>query len=213
MDLISQKINDYAEEHSSPIDDVLYQLHRETHLKVMNPIMLTGFQQGKLLQFVSDMIKPKLMLEIGTFTGYSAICFARGLQLGAKLHTIEKDPELEDICRKYFVKAGLQDKIELHIGNALDMIPNMNLTFDLVYIDCDKEIYPEIYQIVFDKVAKGGYILADNVLWHGKVIEDSSHADRETLGIMNFNDLVKNDERVDNFMLPFRDGLMLCKKL
>jgi len=166
MDLISQKINDYAKEHSSPIDEVLYQLHRETNLKVMNPIMLTGFLQGKLLQFISDMLKPKLILEIGTFTGYSAICFARGLKMGAKLHTIEKDPELEDICRKYFVKAGLQNTIELHIGNALDLIPNMNMIFDLVYIDCDKEIYPDIYQNVFNKVAKGGYIMADNVLWH-----------------------------------------------
>jgi caffeoyl-CoA O-methyltransferase len=212
MDLINLKIHDYAEEHSKPIDDVLYQLQRETHLKVMNPIMLTGFLQGKLLQFLCDMIKPKLMLEIGTFTGYSAICFARGLQEGALLHTIEKDPELESICRKYFIKAGLQDKIELHIGDAVELIPSMDITFDLVYIDCDKEIYPDIYQIVFDKVAKGGYIVADNVLWHGKVIENGP-ADKETKGISDFNEMVKNDERADNFMLPFRDGLMIIKKL
>ena len=213
MDLINQKIFDYAEEHSKPIDDVLLQLYRETHLKVMNPIMLTGFLQGKLLQSFSEMLKPKMVLEIGTFTGYSAICFARGLSRGATLHTIEKDPELESICRKYFNLSGTADKIELHIGDALELIPRMEHTFDLVFIDCDKEIYSEVYELVIDKVVKGGYIIADNVLWHGKVFEEQKLSDRETKAIMQFNEKVKNDKRVDNFLLPFRDGLMIIKKL
>ncbi|MEI6851821.1 MAG: O-methyltransferase [Bacteroidota bacterium] len=213
MDLINQKIFDYAEEHSKPIDDVLLQLYRETHLKVMNSIMLTGFLQGKLLQSFSEMLKPKMVLEIGTFTGYSAICFARGLSRGATLHTIEKDPELESICRKYFNLSGTADKIELHIGDALELIPRMEHTFDLVFIDCDKEIYSEVYELVIDKVVKGGYIIADNVLWHGKVFEEQKLSDRETKAIMQFNEKVKNDKRVDNFLLPFRDGLMIIKKL
>ena len=213
MDLINQKIFDYAEEHSKPIDDVLLQLYRETHLKVMNPIMLTGFLQGKLLQSFSEMLKPKMVLEIGTFTGYSAICFARGLSRGATLHTIEKDPELESICRKYFNLSGTADKIELHIGDALELIPRMEHTFDLVFIDCDKEIYSEVYELVIDKVVKGGYIIADNVLWHGKIFEEQKLSDRETKAIMQFNEKVKKDKRVDNFLLPFRDGLMIIKKL
>jgi caffeoyl-CoA O-methyltransferase len=213
MDLINQRIYEYAEEFSKPIDKILHQLHRETHLKVMNPIMLTGFLQGKLLQFLCEMIKPANVLEIGTFTGYSAICFARGLQAGGRLHTIEKDPELEAVCRKYFKLSGMADKIELHIGDALDLIPKMDKTFEMVYLDCDKEIYLDIYRLVFDKVAKGGYIIADNVLWHGKVIHETVLRDRETKGVVEFNAFVKNDKRVDNFMLPFRDGLMLIKKL
>jgi len=213
MDLINNKIYDYAEAFSTPVDDVLYQLHRETHLKVMNPIMLTGALQGKLLQFFSDMMKPRLILEIGTFTGYSAICLALGLQKGGMLHTIEIDPELESICKKYFEKARLQDRITMHIGDAREVIPTFKQSFDLVYLDCDKEIYPEVYYKVFDKVAKGGYIIADNVLWHGKVFEHDAHPDRETAAIKEFNELVKNDERADNFMLPFRDGLMIIKKL
>ena len=213
MDLINQKIYDYAEEFSKPIDEILLKLHRETHLKVMNPIMLTGFLQGKLLQYFSEMLKPKLVLEIGTFTGYSAICLARGLQKGAKLHTIEKDPELETICRKYFKLSGVEDKIELHIGDALELIPKLDQTFDLVFIDCDKEIYSEIYELVFDKVTKGGFIIADNVLWHGKVIEEKEISDRETKAIRRFNEIVTKDKRADNFLLPLRDGLMLMKKL
>lgn len=213
MDLINQKIYEYAEEFSKPVAEILHQLHRETHLKVMNPIMLTGFLQGKLLQFLCEMIQPKNTLEIGTFTGYSAICFASGLQAGSKLLTIEKDPELEAICRKYFALAGLEEKIDLHIGNALDLIPEIDKTFEMVYLDCDKEIYLDIYKLVFDKVAKGGYIIADNVLWHGKVINEKDLTDKETKGIIDFNTFVKNDKRVDNFILPFRDGLMIIKKL
>jgi caffeoyl-CoA O-methyltransferase len=213
MDLISQKIYEYAEEFSKPVDEILHQLHRETHLKVMNPIMLTGFLQGKFLQFLCEMIKPVNVLEIGTYTGYSAICFAGGLQVGGMLHTIEKDPELEAICRKYFALAGLDKKIDLHIGDALDLILEIDKTFEMVYLDCDKEIYLDIYKLVFDKVVSGGYIIADNVLWHGKVINEPDISDRETKGIVEFNKFVKNDKRVDNFMLPFRDGLMLIKKL
>jgi caffeoyl-CoA O-methyltransferase len=213
MDLINPEIYEFAEKFSKPVDEVLYQLYRETHLNVMNPIMLTGALQGQLLQCFSEMLKPGLVLEIGTYTGYSAICLARGLRAGGKLHTIEKDPELENICRKYFAKAALQEKIILHIGDALNLIPEFQEPFDLVYLDCDKEIYPAIYSKVFDKVNRGGYIIADNVMWHGKVFDEKNLSDKETKGIMLFNDMVRNDERVNNFMLPFRDGLMMIKKL
>ncbi|MEI6124029.1 MAG: O-methyltransferase [Bacteroidota bacterium] len=213
MNLTEQKIFDYAEEISSPENEILKQLSRETHLKVMNPIMLTGSIQGKLLQFLSNMIQPQAILEIGTFTGYSAICLAQGLKSEGKLHTIERDPELEEICRKYIALAGFEEKIHLHIGDALQIVPQLNIKFDLIFIDCDKEIYCEVYNLVFDKLKPGGYILADNVLWHGKIFDEHEQNDKETKGIIKFNTHVRNDKRAENFLLPFRDGLMIIKKL
>ncbi len=212
MDLTEQTIFEYAEAISAPESEILKQLTRETNLKVMNPIMLTGKIQGKILQFMSMMIQPETILEIGTYTGYSAICLAQGLKPAGKLHTIEKDPELEDICRKYIGLSGQENKIELHIGDALQIIPTLDMQFDLIFIDCDKEIYTAVYQMVFDKLKPGGYIFADNVLWHGKIFDEKQQNDKETKGIIDFNTFVKNDKRAEIFLLPFRDGLMIIKK-
>lgn len=213
MSHTEQKIIDYAEKISKPESEFLKQIFRETHLKVMNPIMLSGHLQGKLLQMLSSMIKPYFALEIGTFTAYSAICIAQGLQKGGKLITLELNPELESICRKNITESGIEEKIELHIGDARDLIPNIDKPLDMVYIDCDKEIYLEVYNLVIDKVVSGGFIIADNVLWHGKVIDKNAHKDRETKAIVDFNTFVCNDKRVDNLLLPFRDGLMIIQKL
>lgn len=212
MEATINSMEDYALQYSKQTDEVLYRLYRETHLKVMNPIMLTGFLQGKLLEHISLMLKPERILEIGTYTGFASICLAKGLKSGGKLITIEKNPELEEICRKYFVLSGFENYIDLKIGNALDVIPNLDFNFDLVYIDCDKELYPSIYDKVFKKVNSGGYILADNVLWHGKINDKKFEADKDTSAIRQFNELVLNDNRVDNFILPLRDGLMIIRK-
>jgi len=212
MSPTEQKIIDYAETITKPESDILKRVFRETNLKVMNPIMLSGHLQGKLLQFLSTMIKPRYVLEIGTYTGYSAICLAQGLQKNGKLISIESNPELEDICRKNIADAKLGKSVELIIGDAKEIIPGLEKMFDLVYIDCDKEIYLDIYEMVFDKVAPGGFIIADNVLWHGKILDENEQTYKGTKEIAAFNEFVKNDERADNMLLPFRDGLMLIRK-
>ncbi len=212
MNLIEQKIHDYAEEISSTENEILKQLTRETHLKVMNPIMLCGFLQGRFLEMICSMMRAENILEIGTYTGYSAICLAQGLQEHGTLHTIEKDPELEEICRKYFKHSGLENKIQLHIGDAMEVIPNLDMLFDLVYIDCDKELYSDVYKLVFEKVKPRGYIIADNVLWHGKIFDEHQQNDKETKAIVEFNRYVKNDKRAENYLLPFRDGMMIIQK-
>jgi len=210
--MISPDIESYAEQHSKPATTVLQKLYRETNLKVLHPRMLSGQLQGKLLQFISQMIKPKSILEIGTFTGYSAICLSEGLIENGIIHTIDINYELEDIAKKYFEEASTTNKTKLYMGNALDIIPTIEETFDLVFIDADKENYCNYYNLIFDKVRKGGFILADNVLWSGKVLEVPHHNDKDTLGIIAFNNMVMQDERVDNLLLPFRDGLMLIRK-
>lgn len=212
MDLIGQKIIDYAESVSEIPDKILYDLYRETHLNVMNPIMLTGFIQGKLLEMISHMIQAERILEIGTFTGFSAICLARGMKENGVLHTIEKNDELEEICRKYFALAKVEHLIDLHIGDASVVIHDLVDSFDLVYIDGDKSDYLSWYEMVLPKVRKGGVILADNVLWHGKIIDDDQIPDSETRIIQQFNEYIKNDKRVTNLLLPFRDGLMIIIK-
>ncbi|OIP02380.1 MAG: methyltransferase [Bacteroidetes bacterium CG2_30_32_10] len=210
--MISPDIESYAEQHSKPESIVLQKLYRETHLKVIHPRMLSGQLQGKLLQFMSQMIKPKNILEIGTFTGYSAICLSEGLIENGIIHTIEINYELEDIARKYFEEASTTNKTKLYIGNAIDIIPTLEETFDLVFIDADKENYRKYYDLVFNKVRKGGFIIADNVLWSGKVLEEPHHNDKDTIEIIAFNKMVLQDERVDNLLLPFRDGLMIIRK-
>ena len=207
-----RSIIEYAEKITKPESEILRQINRETHLKVMNPIMLSGHLQGKFLSLLSSMIKPHVALEVGTYTAYSAICLAQGLQDGGTLFTIESDPELEDICRKNIAESGFQEKIQLLIGDARDVIKNINDPLDLVYIDCDKELYLEIYKLVFDKVVHGGFIIADNVLWHGKILDEDEQNYRGTKSITEFNDYVRNDERADNLLLPFRDGLMIIQK-
>ncbi len=202
----------YSEKYSSPENDILKQLNRETNLKVMQARMLSGHLQGKLLEMLSCMIQPMQILEIGTYTGYSAIALCQGLQENGMLHTIDINAELEAISHKYFEKADLTNKIRHYIGDALDIIPTINQTFDLVFIDADKENYIAYFELVINKVRKGGILIADNALWSGKVLTEPHPKDKETQGIMEFNRFINNDIRVENLLLPFRDGLMIMRK-
>jgi predicted O-methyltransferase YrrM len=205
-------IESYILGHIDPDDPVLRELDRETHLKVTGARMLSGHLQGQVLTMISKMIQPERILEIGTFTGYSAICLAKGLAEEGKLITIELDDELESLAQKYIKKAGLQKNIIQLIGPALEIIPALNETFDLVFIDADKREYVDYYNLVFDKVKKGGYIIADNTLWGGKVLHPSVPGDKQTAGIVAFNELIKNDTRVEKVILPLRDGMTIIRK-
>jgi predicted O-methyltransferase YrrM len=210
---LNPEIIKYIEEHSSGEDEVLAELRRYTFLKVVHPRMISGPVQGRFLEIFSKVVCPRRILEIGTFTGYSAICLARGLNQQGKLFTIELNDELEEIQEKFFTKAGLKDKIVNITGDALKEIPQLDEDFDLVFIDGEKEQYPDYYKMVVPKTKKGGIIIADNVLWDGKVIDYQFRNDSATLSIKNFNSLVNNDIRTENVLLPLRDGLMLIRKL
>lgn len=205
-------IEEYILKHSDQEDPILAELNRETNLKILRPRMLSGHLQGKILEMLSKMIRPEKILELGTYTGYSAICLAKGLQEKGELHTIEINDELEDIITKYIEKADLTNKIKLHFGDAREIIPEINEQFDLVFIDADKREYLEYYNLVFDFVKPGGFILADNVLWNGKVIELDEPDDEYTKGIFDFNEFLKSDDRVEKVILPLRDGLTLIRK-
>ena len=207
-----KEIDKYILNHIEPEDEVLKELNRETHLKVLGARMISGHLQGQVLSMLSKMIRPKTILELGTFTGYSAICLAKGLQKGGKLITIEIDDELEGFAKKYFGKAGIQHKIEQRIGPALEIIPILTETFDLVFIDAHKPEYPAYYNAVFEKVNSGGYIIADNTLWSGKVLENPAEDDFQSQGIICFNDMVRNDGRVEKVILPLRDGMTIIRK-
>lgn len=213
MEFIDEKIEAYALSYSQPESDVLKKLNRETHLKVLSPRMLSGHLQGNFLSMISKMIQPRQILEIGTYTGYSAICLAQGLQEGGTLHTIDSNEQLEKMARSYFQEAGLADKINFYIGDALTVIPTIQATFDLVFIDADKKNYATYYDLVFDRVRPGGYIIADNVLWSGKVLDIEKNNDRETVLIDEFNKKVHQDNRVEHQLIPIRDGLMIARKL
>jgi caffeoyl-CoA O-methyltransferase len=202
----------YISGHSSPEDDILVELTRETNLYVPYPRMLSGHIQGKLLEMISCMIKPEKILEIGTYTGYSAICLARGLAANGIMQTIEINDELNDISLRYFKKAGLADRISLINGNALELIPSLEGGYDIVFIDGSKHQYPQYYDMVFPKLNPGGFIIADNVFWDYKVLKPGPYRDKETRGITAFNDEVAADERVEKVILPLRDGLMIIKK-
>ena len=206
-------LNQYILEHISPEEDFLRELDRETHLKLLRARMLSGHLQGQILSMISCMIKPKYILEIGTFTGYSALCLAKGLVKGGQLHTIEIDDELQSLTQKYFLKSGMSDRITQHIGDAIQVIQSINQTFDLVFIDADKREYCDYYRLVFDKISVGGFILADNILWDGKVVDPDAANEEQTRGILDFNDLVQNDPRVENVILPVRDGIMMVQKI
>ena len=209
----AEKINDYVLRYSSHEDEVLSRLNRETHLTTVYPRMLSGPLQGKVLEFISRMIKPQRILEIGTFTGYSAICMARGLAEGGMLHTIDINDEMAEIALRYFRMAQLENSIVLHCGNALDIIPTLDDEFDLAFIDGDKEEYIGYYERTLAKLKTGGFILVDNVLWSGKVLPDSGDADKETVSIREFNDFIAKDDRIEKVLLPFRDGIYLIRKL
>lgn len=205
-------IEEYILDHSDSEDPVLAELNRETNLKILRPRMLSGHLQGKILEMISKMINPEKILELGTYTGYSAICLAKGLKESGILHTIEINDELESFILKYLKKAGLAQKVKLHFGDARKLVPEINEQFDLAFIDADKREYLEYYHIIFDFVKPGGFILADNVLWSGKVIELESPDDEYTKGIFEFNEFIKNDKRVEKVILPLRDGLTLIWK-
>ncbi|MBR4787387.1 MAG: O-methyltransferase [Bacteroidales bacterium] len=212
FDLIAQDIEEYCEAHTTPEDALLYRLNRQTHLQTINPRMCSGQLQGQFLTLLSKMMRPKFILEIGTFTGYSAICLASGLADGGVLHTIESNPEYEDRIREYVAQSPVADRIVLHIGDAKEVIPTLEPVWDLVFIDAEKEDYRFYYDCVLPHVRQGGFILADNVLWNGKVTQELSHHDRDTQAIMDFNDYVQQDDRVRNMLLPFRDGIMMIEK-
>lgn len=211
--MIDPRLEEYIENHTTQEPELLYQLRRQTFLHTPYPRMLSGPVQGRFLGMISRMIRPERILEIGTFTGYSAICLAGGLAPGGILHTLEAEPGYAEIAREYFRKAGLEDHIILHDGDALEIIPQLKETFDLVFIDAAKEHYSDYYKAVFDKIKPGGYILADNALWDGRVLEGSSAKDPETKGIIRFNDEIQQDERVENVLVSIRDGIMLIRKL
>jgi caffeoyl-CoA O-methyltransferase len=208
---MNKKLEQYIEQHSTPEDPILEDLYRQTHIRFLNPNMVSGHLQGKLLEFISKMIRPENILEIGTFTGYSAICLSKGLNPGGKLITIELNDELTDFAHSYFVRAGAEKKIQQMTGSAQSIIPGLDLMFDLVFIDGDKREYVEYYRMIIDKVRPGGFILADNVLWGGQVIEDETN-DPQTKGIINFNNLMLNETKVEKVILSMRDGLMLIRK-
>lgn len=210
MEFLPEDLQQYVDAHTEKANEVLEELERETYLKVLMPQMVSGHIQGQVLRMFSHMINPKYILEIGTFTGYSAICFADGLQEGGRLVTIDINDELEEMVERYFEKAGVKDKIDYYLGNALDIIPALDLTFDLVFIDADKINYSKYYDLVFNKVRKGGFIIADNVLWSGKVIQP--HPDKDTKALIEFNEKIQADERVENVLFPIRDGLMVVRK-
>ena len=209
---VSYAIEEYLEQHVTPMDEVLNDLYRETYLHEMNPRMMSGPVQGRFLQLLCQLMRPARVLEIGTFTGFSTICMARGMAADSLLTTIEANKEVEGIIRKYLAKAGVEDRVQLIIGDAKAVIPTLEGGFDLVFIDADKLSYPTYYDLVIDKVNLGGVILADNVLWEGKVLNVNTK-ERDTRAIQAFNDKVQNDPRVENVLLPLRDGLMMIRKI
>ena len=210
---LNQEIEKYILDYSEPETDILRELNRDTNVQIYHPRMLSGHLQGRVLKMLSCMIKPKNVLEIGTYTGYSAICLAEGLGSMGKIHTIEINDELEEFIIPYIIKAGFENKIILHFGDALKIIPTLDINFDLVFIDGDKREYVDYYNTVFNKVVKGGFIIADNVLWDGKVTENIENMDEQTLGIVNFNKMIQADCRVSNVIFPIRDGMMVMQKL
>ena len=212
MNQISEDLEKYIIEHTDKEDDLLYELYRETHKKVLHPRMLSGHLQGKLLEMITRMVNPQKVLEIGTYTGYSAICIAKGLDNSATLHTIEINDELQQFIEHYLERSGFRNKINLHIGDALNIIGQLQDDYDLVFIDGDKREYPEYFTACKKKLKPGGFIVADNVLWGGKVTEANNHSDPQTEGIKKFNNMVSADPAFEKLILPLRDGIMLIRK-
>ncbi len=212
MDFINQDIEKYAMAFSSPEPEVLQRLSRDTHAKVLKPRMLSGHLQGRFLSFLSRTIRPKRILEIGTYTGYSAICLAEGLAEDGIIHTIDHNPELEDFARIYFKMAGVDHQVKQHIGEALDILPHLDEPFDLVFIDADKPNYIRYFEIIYPRLRDGGIVLADNALWSGKVLDSEDRMDAETAGIAQFNRYIREHPGVYHVLLPFRDGVMLIGK-
>lgn len=214
MEFIDRALAAYCEAHTTAESPTLARLNRETHAHVLMPRMLSGHLQGRLLAMISQLMRPHYILEIGTYTGYSALCLAEGLVPGGQLHTIDINDELEPLVRRHWEEAGMASQITLHLGNARDIIPTLNYVWDLVFIDADKAAYPAYYDLVIDHVRPGGLIIADNVLWSGKVTDpDAPAKDKDLRTMLAFNETVHTDARTENLLLPVRDGLMLARKL
>ena len=213
MHFLPEKIDDYVVKHSEDEPELLQQLNRETYQKILQPRMLSGHYQGRVLSMISKLVNPKNILEIGTYTGYSAICLAEGLQKNGELHTIDINEELYDFQRKYFDKSGYGKQIIQHLGDALDIIPKLDKSFDLVFIDADKENYANYFHAIINKLNQGGIILSDNVLWSGKVLETKfKKEDTSTPALIEYNKILKEDNRVETLILPIRDGLTITRK-
>jgi len=213
MDFSKKNIYNYIENHSSDENTILYELRRETELKCLNPIMLSGKIQGKFLAIISKLLKPLNVLEIGTYTGYSTLCIAEGLNPEGIIHTIDKNEELLEIQNKYFEKSGFKNQIRQYTGDALAIIPELNIDFDMIFLDADKENYIKYLELISPILKPGGVLLTDNVLWHGKILESSNNQDRTTKLIDNFNKKILEDKSFKTVMLPIRDGVSLTLKL
>ena len=212
INFIDDNILNYSISKSEKESKLLNDLYRETYLKVLNPRMISGHYQGRILSLISKIISPKKILEIGTYTGYSAICLCEGMDKDGILHTIDNNKELVKIQNKYFKKANLTNKIVQHFGDAKNIIPSIDEEFDIVFIDADKESYPEYYDLIINKVRSGGIIIADNILWSGKILEKVEKDDQATKSIIEFNNKIIEDDRVKNIVLPIRDGLNIVRK-
>lgn len=212
MFFLPEKLDHYVVEHSEQEPQLLQELTRETYQKILQPIMLSGPYQGRVLSMISKLVRPKTILELGTFTGYATLCLAEGLQKDGKIHTIDINEELHDFQRKYFDKSGFGEQIIQHTGSALDIIPSLDMSFDLVFIDADKPNYSNYFHLIIDKLNPGGIILSDNVLWHGKVVEPLNDKDKSTKAVLDYNTLLKSDKRVETVLLPIRDGLTISRK-
>lgn len=212
MYFLPEELDSYIVKHSEQEPELLQQLTRETYQKILQPIMLSGPYQGRVLSMISKLINPKSILELGTFTGYSTLCLAEGLPHNGKIHTIDINEELVDFQRKYFDKSGFGNQIVQHTGNAIDIIPKLDDMFDLVFIDADKPNYSKYFHLIIDKIKSGGIILSDNVLWHGKVVKPVNEKDISTKAVVEYNTLLKNDKRIETVLLPIRDGLTISRK-
>ncbi len=213
MNFLDPKLDDYVVNHTENEPADLKELNRRTWIEILNPRMIAGHFQGRVLSMLSHMIQPENILEIGTYTGYSAICWAEGLQKNGHIHTIDNNEELEDMAKEYVQRSGFENHVHFHIGNALDLIPTLEKQWDIVFLDADKSNYTNYYNMVFDRVKPGGYIIADNVLWNGKVIDEKAFDEMDTKAILEFNEMVQQDDRVQNVLFPIRDGLMVARKL
>jgi len=208
MNFLDEKLDHYVLEHTSNESELLYELHRETYLKVLQPRMLSGHFQGRVLSMISKMIQPKRILELGTYTGYSALCLAEGLTKNGHLHTVDKNEERQDFVQSFIDRSAFSKQITQHIGSALSIIPQLNEDWDLVFIDADKENYLNYYNLIIPTLKSGSYILADNILWSGKVV-DKTAQDKDTILLREFNKQITEDPRIENILLPIRDGIQI----
>lgn len=212
MDFLPPDIAVYADAHTSPESDWLHRLNRQTHLRVMRPRMLSGHGQGRFLSMISWMLRPRRVLEIGTYTGYSALCLAEGLANDGRVITLDNNEEMEAFARSFWHESPFADCIDFRLGQAADLIPTLDETFDLVFIDADKPNNARYFDLVIDKVRPGGFILADNVLWSGKVVQPVKASDTDTQAVLAFNQKIQDDPRVENVLLPIRDGILVMRK-